>query len=299
LRLNLDNMKIVNERYGSAAGDVVIQTQAKNFLRECHLNFKHTLMFHLFMDEFAIIIPTKKEETLFEALNSIRAKICTMPIEIPHKKRKRKRVKLSVSGGLFCSSRGMKFNQWMKTCEAAMKKAKSGGKNRIEHTLSDVASNIWSVDFYSTLESFISKPGYCVTAAERHFKNGASLNFQHPSDQMTAVMLALKKTKDPSLLSLLLEKDFNCNLQDKLGKTCLIHAIENQQSEAIIQNLLQRPVDFSVCDKFGSSALSTALRLGRKTIAASILKLQGGKISKEQAQKFPELMSVPGTESGI
>merc|ERR1712079_955272 len=159
---------------------------AKNIHSHLKKNIPHALFFHLFGDDFAIIAPCKDEDTIFKQMNVVRAAISKTPLEIPYKKKKKKRIKLSITGGLSCLATGTRFNQWKKSCEKALAQGKKEGKNRIVRvSQSTIASNKWSKELYANLKSFISEAGdneYLLGMIDRLVKHGASLDYIDPTD---------------------------------------------------------------------------------------------------------------------
>ncbi len=93
-------------------------------------------------------------------------------------------------------------------------------------------------------------------------QKGLDINFQNPQNGRTAVMrvLNLKESKIANIwMSMLVAmKEADNNLQDKDGKTALIHAVE-QGNEEIIKMLLLSGADTGIKDQKGLTALDYAI----------------------------------------
>jgi len=292
IRLNIDNMKILCERYGQDAGDTTVKKMAANIHSNLRTEIPHSLFFHLFSDDFAIIAPCKDEDTIFKQMDIIRTTISKTPIEIVRNKKKRKRIKLSITCGLSLLGPGMRFNQWKKACESALAAGKKQGKNRIIRvSRSQISSNKWSQELYTNLKNFIgmNNSEYLLRMIKRLLNNGASLDYQDPTDKKTPLMLALQ-SEEREVIEELLKHQFDGNLQNTTGKTTLMIALEYNWDDDVVQNLLQRNFDPALVDELGNSALTIAYEKDRQQVVASILRLQGMKVSAEQAERFPNLL---------
>jgi len=306
IRINIDNMKILCERYGDRAGDTTVQKMASNIHSQVKKHIPHSLFFHIWQDDFAIIAPCADEDWIFKKMDGIRTKISKTyvafdiidhesprlsPIEIARNKKKRKRIKLSITCGLSTLNPGMRFNQWKKACEKALEKGKKEGRNRIVRvSRSQMSSNKWSKELYTNLQKFIpmNNEDYLIRMTQRLLKNGASLDFQEPPDKKTPLMLALQNT-EKNLVNELLKHDFDANLQCTQGKTTLMYALEYNWEDEVIVNLLQRPWEPATIDTMGNTALSIAMDKSREQVVASIIRLQGNRVSAEQLERHPEL----------
>eukprot|EP00494_Astrolonche_serrata_P029137 UN29404 len=222
--LNIDNMKILNDRYGQEAGNIAILTMGKNIQNKLASCLPNALFFHLSGDDFAIICPTSSENTLYTIINEIRSAISKIPVEVKYQKtKKRKRVRLSVSGGLLCLTDGIKFNQWRKACQKALASAKQSGKNRIVIAPKSAIQNRWSKELYTNVANFVDKPDYIIPMAQRLIQHGANVNYQDPFNRQTALMIALEKRSN-DLVKILIKTQIDINLQDTNGKTVVIYA---------------------------------------------------------------------------
>lgn len=264
---------------------------ASNIHSQVKKHIPHSLFFHIWQDDFAIIAPCADEDWIFKKMDGIRTKISKTPIEIARNKKKRKRIKLSITCGLSTLNPGMRFNQWKKACEKALEKGKKEGRNRIVRvSRSQMSSNKWSKELYTNLQKFIpmNNEDYLIRMTQRLLKNGASLDFQEPPDKKTPLMLALQNT-EKNLVNELLKHDFDANLQCTQGKTTLMYALEYNWEDEVIVNLLQRPWEPATIDTMGNTALSIAIDKSREQVVASIIRLQGNRVSAEQLERHPEL----------
>eukprot|EP00492_Amphilonche_elongata_P002321 TRINITY_DN2582_c0_g1_i1.p1 TRINITY_DN2582_c0_g1~~TRINITY_DN2582_c0_g1_i1.p1 ORF type:complete len:125 (+),score=18.98 TRINITY_DN2582_c0_g1_i1:186-560(+) len=98
------------------------------------------------------------------------------------------------------------------------------------------------------------------------------------------------KAKKKIVVAELLKHPFDANVQCSNGKTTLMMALEYNWDDNVMQNLLRRPFDPSILDTMGNSALTIAYEKDRQQVVASILRLQGMKVSAEQAERLPNLL---------
>lgn len=98
---------------------------------------------------------------------------------------------------------------------------------------------------------------------------GLDLNHQNPDNGQTAVMQGIIRRNSNFWLKLLIAIDvIDNNLQDNEGKTALMHAVENKNTE-LIEMLLLVKADRSIKDKKGRTALDYAI----ETDSAALINL--------------------------
>ena len=121
---DLDDFKVINDRYGHAAGDAVIHAFAdvlRDFVGE------HGCAARLGGEEFAVVLSRLSQETAEELVESIRGAFAARPIHTESGA-----IRATVSVGLACGAAdGSRFEDVLRAADKAMYVAKRRGRNRI------------------------------------------------------------------------------------------------------------------------------------------------------------------------
>lgn len=122
MMIDIDNMKLVNEQFGFAAGDRVI-TNISNVLLK---GFRNTDMIARFgNDQFAIVLEHLSDVQLQALASQVLSAISNTPQLV-----KNRAISVTCSCGVSAFEQGMTLQQWVSAAESALVKAKEGGKNR-------------------------------------------------------------------------------------------------------------------------------------------------------------------------
>ncbi len=103
-------------------------------------------------------------------------------------------------------------------------------------------------------------------AAELNLKNGTALELEELENRLFFSVLVGK----PKLVDNLLQLGVDPNLQDKKGRTPLIHSILANQKR-VVERLLQAGADLKIADDSGHTALHWAIMLGEKQVVNLLL----------------------------
>ncbi len=125
LMLDLDHFKQVNDTYGHQTGDAVLQ----GFVRtvKCVLR-ESDVIGRIGGEEFAVLLPNTTQEGGQALANRIIAEVRSNPVQVDA----RQRVAYSVSVGAGFLSSQMTFSDLLAQCDAALYRAKNGGRDRLE-----------------------------------------------------------------------------------------------------------------------------------------------------------------------
>jgi diguanylate cyclase (GGDEF)-like protein/PAS domain S-box-containing protein len=124
LMLDLDHFKLINDRYGHAAGDAVLQgfvETVAGVLRESDL------IGRIGGEEFAVLLPNTTLEGGRALAQRIIENVRTSPVEV-----KDERIPYTVSIGAGCLSKETSFAALLSLADAALYRAKDGGRDRLE-----------------------------------------------------------------------------------------------------------------------------------------------------------------------
>ena len=124
LMFDLDHFKSVNDSYGHATGDQVLQTFAQVARSRLRAN---DVIGRLGGEEFAVIMPGTSARTAGHIANRIRRAFAEIPLAIGGRS-----MRTTVSGGIAAAEAGMTLEQLLSTADAALYRAKGKGRNRIE-----------------------------------------------------------------------------------------------------------------------------------------------------------------------
>lgn len=123
LVFDLDGFKPVNDTYGHQAGDQVLVTLAEAIGRVVR---RHEMLFRFGGDEFAILVPDSEDSHLQELARRVVECVAETPFVFNGKT-----VRLTASVGLACyPADARNVADLLAAADAAMYRAKSGGKNR-------------------------------------------------------------------------------------------------------------------------------------------------------------------------
>lgn len=123
LMIDLDKFKIINDTYGHAVGDIVI----KRTMEACKKVLdKNCCIGRYGGEEFAILLESVNDKQALETGEKIRAQIeKSLILE------EGKYIKITVSIGIFSSTREESLENMLKFADEALYKAKNSGRNRV------------------------------------------------------------------------------------------------------------------------------------------------------------------------
>ncbi len=122
---DVDHFKSVNDTYGHAAGDAVLQGVAKVLMRECR---QHDLVCRYGGEEFVIVMPETAPGDAAGVCDRIREALAS---EVWQRHPERQ---ITASIGVAGSNGATNMNaqQWVETADANLYAAKRGGRNRVQ-----------------------------------------------------------------------------------------------------------------------------------------------------------------------
>jgi len=123
---DIDHFKRVNDTYGHAAGDEVIQQTTKRLLSTFRVE---DALGRVGGEEFLILLPNCLPEHFFPTVERIRASVTEKPIET---KSGPLPVTMSFGGTIVIPERGSDPAAFIKIADEALYKAKNGGRNKTE-----------------------------------------------------------------------------------------------------------------------------------------------------------------------
>ncbi|MEO8121589.1 MAG: GGDEF domain-containing protein, partial [Rhodoferax sp.] len=124
LMLDLDHFKLINDRYGHAAGDAVLHGFVKTVtavLRESDL------IGRIGGEEFAVLLPNTTHEGGRALAQRVIESVRTNPVEVCHQC-----IPYTVSIGAGCLATETSFAALLGVADAALYRAKNSGRNRLE-----------------------------------------------------------------------------------------------------------------------------------------------------------------------
>lgn len=124
LMLDLDHFKLVNDTYGHRMGDAVLQSfvnTVKGVLRESDV------MGRIGGEEFAVLLPNTTHEGGLALADRIIGEVHANPVE-----QEGERVVYTVSIGAGSRATQSSFSDLLAECDAALYRAKNGGRDRVE-----------------------------------------------------------------------------------------------------------------------------------------------------------------------
>ncbi|WP_114974086.1 diguanylate cyclase [Rhodoferax ferrireducens] len=124
LMLDLDHFKLINDRYGHAAGDAVLHGFVKTVaavLRESDL------IGRIGGEEFAVLLPNTTHEGGCALAQRVVESVRASPVEVCHQC-----IPYTVSIGAGCLSNETSFAALLGVADAALYRAKNGGRDRLE-----------------------------------------------------------------------------------------------------------------------------------------------------------------------
>lgn len=121
--MDIDYFKNVNDTYGHAAGDEVLIALA-GVIREKMGGRRHAFRFG--GEEFVLTFETEDLEFVKNRVQEIKDKFCSISYDFAPGE------KFSFSAGISVLKAGMEKADWFNSADAALYKAKNGGRNKIE-----------------------------------------------------------------------------------------------------------------------------------------------------------------------
>jgi diguanylate cyclase (GGDEF)-like protein len=128
LVIDLDHFKAINDRYGHAAGDVALQATAR-LLREHQRGAD--LAVRLGGEEFAMLLPETDLEGAATLAERLRAACDALRLEVPGGALTGMQVTMSI-GATGCGAEDRSMDDVLRRADAALYRAKHGGRNRVE-----------------------------------------------------------------------------------------------------------------------------------------------------------------------
>lgn len=121
---DLDNFKSINDKYGHAAGDILLKAFTKNIQPHCR---SYDIFARIGGEEFALLLPNTEKNNAFIIAERIRASIEALIVPFENKS-----LQITVSIGVIENSGDMKsMDQFMKTADKNLYIAKSNGRNQV------------------------------------------------------------------------------------------------------------------------------------------------------------------------
>jgi diguanylate cyclase (GGDEF)-like protein/PAS domain S-box-containing protein len=124
LMLDLDHFKLINDQYGHAAGDAVLQSFVKTVL---HVLRDSDLIGRLGGEEFAVLLPNTTVEGGSTLAQRIIESVHSQPVEVEGQ-----HISYTVSIGAARLSHEATFAALLGLADAALYRAKNAGRNRLE-----------------------------------------------------------------------------------------------------------------------------------------------------------------------
>ena len=124
LVLDLDKFKAINDRYGHAAGDSVLQ----EFARRCEaLIDGHGCIARFGGEEFVVLVREGGERAALAIAEQLRLTIASRPFALPQGP-----ISVTVSIGVAAKGHDEELSQTISRADTALYRAKRGGRNRVE-----------------------------------------------------------------------------------------------------------------------------------------------------------------------
>jgi diguanylate cyclase (GGDEF)-like protein len=120
--LDIDNFKKINDTYGHDIGDIAIQTIANNLVKYMP---KNSILARLRGEEFCVLVPNIKNETIFKALDLLRIATQDNTLQIGDIS-----FNYTISIGVTFKY-GKNIDEMLKKADEALYMAKSSGRNKI------------------------------------------------------------------------------------------------------------------------------------------------------------------------
>jgi diguanylate cyclase (GGDEF)-like protein len=127
IMMDIDHFKSINDRYGHAMGDRVLQSVAGQVSRHAR---PYDIVARYGGEEFLIIMPGCTLEQGLSAAERFRRLIWEMRVEGLNER-------VSASFGVAVLFPGQSSNDWIHRTDQAMYRAKQNGRNRVEYDLPD------------------------------------------------------------------------------------------------------------------------------------------------------------------
>ncbi len=136
LLADLDHFKEVNDRYGHAAGDAVLQAAAallSEFRRGADVPARYG------GEEFAVLLPETDARGAVALADRLRAALAERRFRVPGAPSVELRITISV-GVAVCTPADESLDAVLRRADAALYRAKEGGRNRVEPTLAGMGA---------------------------------------------------------------------------------------------------------------------------------------------------------------
>ncbi len=127
LMMDLDHFKLVNDRYGHAAGDDVLRAFAERVRAEVR---QPDVLIRRGGEEFLLLMPSTTAGDAFAVAERIRQRVAAKPIDTEAGP-----VELTVSIGVATWMESESAAQLEARADAALYRAKGGGRDRVEHSI--------------------------------------------------------------------------------------------------------------------------------------------------------------------
>jgi diguanylate cyclase (GGDEF)-like protein len=126
LMIDIDNFKVINDRYGHPTGDTVLREVAHTLLSSLR---KTDLLARYGGEEFAVLLPETREAGASIIAERIRSNVNTNPVEVDGEY-----IEVSVSVGLASHANDHEVDPLilLKKADLALYRAKATGRNRVE-----------------------------------------------------------------------------------------------------------------------------------------------------------------------
>lgn len=118
--LDLDHFKSINDRFGHQEGDRALKAFAEVLVGTVR---NSDTLARIGGEEFAVLLPAKEAEAVFETAERLRAAVETIALPEGY---------LTTSLGVALWNREESFDAWYQRADTALYRAKTGGRNRVE-----------------------------------------------------------------------------------------------------------------------------------------------------------------------
>ena len=125
MMLDIDNFKAINDSYGHAGGDHILQQVAESIFIHCRAN---DFVFRYGGEEFLVVLIEAGSAAAFETAERLRQHISGQKFTLPDGGTKN----ITLSAGVSTFNGHPDFSHLIKTADQALYKAKQNGRNRTE-----------------------------------------------------------------------------------------------------------------------------------------------------------------------
>jgi diguanylate cyclase len=124
--VDVDRFKLVNDRWGHAVGDDVLRMIAGTLVRHVRSS---DVVARYGGEEFAVILPGTGEQGALAAAEHLRMAVERETLLLGSEEQESLRV--TISAGVACYDPGETLGAWLNRADAALYRAKKGGRNRV------------------------------------------------------------------------------------------------------------------------------------------------------------------------